>query len=190
MPRSVWKISAPARSASANDAAPTGMTMNSWKSTLLSACAPPLRMFIIGTGSTVPRGARGRPAEVLVERHVRRGRGRLGERHRDAEQGIGAEAPLVLGAIEIDHRLVDRALIGVVAGERLRDFAVHMADRFRDALAEIPLLVPVAELERLALPGRRARGHRGAADAPPSSVTSTSTVGLPRESMISRPWTL
>jgi hypothetical protein len=30
--------------------APTGMTMNSWKSTLLSACAPPLRMFIIGTG--------------------------------------------------------------------------------------------------------------------------------------------
>ena len=29
---------------------PTGMTMNSWKSTLLSACAPPLRIFIIGTG--------------------------------------------------------------------------------------------------------------------------------------------
>ena len=27
------------------------MTMNSWKSTLESACAPPLRMFIIGTGS-------------------------------------------------------------------------------------------------------------------------------------------
>mgnify|MGYP003350977898 CR=1 FL=1 len=31
--------------------APTGMTMNSWKSTFESACAPPLRMFIIGTGS-------------------------------------------------------------------------------------------------------------------------------------------
>ena len=28
------------------------MTMNSWKSTLLSAWAPPLRTFIIGTGST------------------------------------------------------------------------------------------------------------------------------------------
>ncbi len=26
--------------------------MNSWKSTLLSACAPPLSTFIIGTGST------------------------------------------------------------------------------------------------------------------------------------------
>ena len=31
---------------------PTGITMNSCRSTLLSACAPPLRMFIIGTGST------------------------------------------------------------------------------------------------------------------------------------------
>jgi hypothetical protein len=31
--------------------APTGMIMNSWKSTLLSACTPPLRMFIMGTGS-------------------------------------------------------------------------------------------------------------------------------------------
>src|SRR5437867_4727026 len=27
-----------------------GMTMNSWKSTELSACAPPFRMFIIGQG--------------------------------------------------------------------------------------------------------------------------------------------
>ena len=32
--------------------APTGTTMNSWKSTLLSACAPPFSTFIIGTGST------------------------------------------------------------------------------------------------------------------------------------------
>ena len=32
--------------------APTGMIMNSWRSTLLSACAPPLSTFIIGTGST------------------------------------------------------------------------------------------------------------------------------------------
>ena len=31
--------------------APIGAIMNSWMSTLVSACAPPLRMFIIGTGS-------------------------------------------------------------------------------------------------------------------------------------------
>ena len=32
--------------------APTGTIMNSWKSTLLSAWAPPLSTFIIGTGIT------------------------------------------------------------------------------------------------------------------------------------------
>ena len=31
--------------------APIGMIMNSWKSILLSACAPPFRIFIIGIGS-------------------------------------------------------------------------------------------------------------------------------------------
>jgi hypothetical protein len=49
--RSVWNISTPARSASAKEAAPKGTIMNSWKSIGLSACAPPLMMFIIGTGS-------------------------------------------------------------------------------------------------------------------------------------------
>jgi 3-phosphoglycerate kinase len=32
--------------------APTGRIINSWISTLLSACFPPLRMFIIGTGNS------------------------------------------------------------------------------------------------------------------------------------------
>ena len=35
-----------------NVSAPAGMIMNSWKSSALSAWAPPLMMFIIGTGST------------------------------------------------------------------------------------------------------------------------------------------
>ena len=51
-PFSAWKASVPIRSASAKLSAPTGTTMNSWKSTRLSACAPPFSTFIIGTGST------------------------------------------------------------------------------------------------------------------------------------------
>ena len=39
------------RSASANVAAPIGAIMNSWTSTFESAWAPPLTMFIIGTGN-------------------------------------------------------------------------------------------------------------------------------------------
>ena len=46
----LWKISAPIRRASLKFAAPTGCTINSWISMLLSACSPPLMIFIIGTG--------------------------------------------------------------------------------------------------------------------------------------------
>jgi hypothetical protein len=49
---SVWKVSAAQRSASLKRSAPTGMIMNSWKSTLESACAPPFNTFSIGVGST------------------------------------------------------------------------------------------------------------------------------------------
>ena len=47
---SAWNTSTPMRSPSGNVVAPKGMTMNSCRSTLLSACWPPFRMFIIGTG--------------------------------------------------------------------------------------------------------------------------------------------
>ena len=47
---SAWKTSVPTRSPSEKLSAPAGTTMNSWKSTRLSACAPPFITFIIGTG--------------------------------------------------------------------------------------------------------------------------------------------
>ena len=48
-----------------------------------------------------------------------------------------------------------------------------------DALAEISRLVAVTQLERLALAGGRARRHARPPARASSSVTSTSTVGLP-----------
>ena len=47
---SAWNVSAPMRRASAKLFAFTGMIMNSWMSIGLSACTPPLMMFISGTG--------------------------------------------------------------------------------------------------------------------------------------------
>ena len=46
----LWNTSAPMRRPSFRVFAPTGWIMNSWMSTLLSACSPPLMMFIIGRG--------------------------------------------------------------------------------------------------------------------------------------------
>ena len=46
----LWNTSVPARNASPKLSNATGSIMNSWISTVLSACAPPFKMFIIGTG--------------------------------------------------------------------------------------------------------------------------------------------
>ncbi len=59
--------------------------------------------------------------------------------------------------------MVDVRLLGdVQAEDRLADLGVHVLDRLLHALAEEALGVAVAQLDRLARAGGRARGHRRA----------------------------
>ena len=129
---------------------------------------------IVGMGAAVDdvhhrrrQNARLRAADIAVERQ----RGGLGggprHRERHAENGVGAKARLVVGAVELDHRLVDRdLLLGLEAQQRAGDFAVDVLDRAEHPLAEITLGVAVALFHRLAGAGRGARRHRGAAGGP------------------------
>ena len=159
IPRSAWKISAPACSASANEDAPTGIAMKSWKSTLVSAWAPPFKMFIIGTGSVKRSLSTGRRRG---DRETSFG-GSLGVRdgHRRAKQRVGAEAALGRRAVERDERLVERPLrMEFAPDQRLRDLAVDVRDRPSHALAAVARLVAVPQFERLALTRRGARWHR------------------------------
>ena len=139
---------------------PTGMTMNSWKSTLVSACAPPLRMFIIGTGSVGPpaRAACGHERrQVLVERHACRRRPRRAPAAIDTPStalaprrprfGVPSSAIIVASTARWSAGL---------ARERRRDLAVDVPDGLEHALAEVALLVAIAEFERLARAGRGA----------------------------------
>ena len=86
-----WKISAPQRRASRKEVWPTGMIMNSWMSRLLLAWAPPLMMFIIGTGICIGPGT----AKVAVERQAGFLGGGLGDRHRNGQDGVGARRDLL-----------------------------------------------------------------------------------------------
>ena len=99
------------------------------------------------------------PADVAVERQPGRlGRG-LGDGERGAEDGVGAEVGLVGGAVELDHGLVDLAL--VVGAETLdgrADLLDHRVDGLLHALAEVAVAA-VAQLDGLELPGRRAARH-------------------------------
>ena len=76
-------------------------------STLLSACAPPLMMFIIGTGMTgAAPAARCRYNGNLA---VARGGMRGGERY--GQNRVRAELGLVVGAVRRDELRVESALI-------------------------------------------------------------------------------
>src|SRR5690606_1121082 len=86
---------------------------------------------------------------------------RHGEGH--AEDGVGAEPPLVVGAVELDELLVDRPLLRAVEpDERVANLAVHVVDGTGHALAT-EALVAVAQLDRLVLAGRGPRRDHGAA---------------------------
>ena len=91
---------------------------------------------------------------------------------------------------------VDQDLVDERAGRAHRcrratvvDLVVDVGDGPLHALAAVAV-VAVAQLDRLVLARRRARGDDGSSRAPDSSTTSTSTVGLPRESSTSRPRTV
>jgi hypothetical protein len=105
-----------------------------------------------------------RTADIAVKRHggvFRRG---LGERQRDAKDGVCAKAGFVVRAIEVDHQHVEHPLIGgVEAGEFIADLAIHGIDGLQDALAEVAVLVSVALFVGLIGAGGRTRRDSGAA---------------------------
>ena len=100
------------------------------------------------------------PADPAEERHacIRRARFRGGERH--AQDRVRAQPRLVLRAVKVDQRNVERSLIvRVEAADGLRNLARDVAHGVQGALAAVDRLVAVAQLDRLELPGRRARRH-------------------------------
>ena len=102
-----------------------------------------------------------RAADVAVQRDVQLVGGRLGDRQADAEDGVGAESGLVVGAVEVAQHGVDHALVErVVALQRVGDLTVHE----RHGVAH-PLATDSARHRRAA---RRPRARRSTRrSAPP-----------------------
>ena len=184
---SAWKTSAPQRSAFGERAAPTGITMNSWSSSPLSACAPPLITFIIGVGQHVR--VRRRPDSARA----------AGPATSAAARATAIETPRIALAPSVALLSACRRASSIAWSTARWSNASSPITRRRDRrrsrcatavqrrLCRRSGLVAVAQLDRLVL----ARG--GAARARPRgrtrrrrATTSTSTVGLPRESRISR----
>ena len=94
-----------------------------------------------------------------------RGGGGLGGGQRDAEDGVGAELALVLGAVGGDQGGSSADLVGrVAADDGLGQRGVDVGDGLDHALAEVARLVAVAQLDGLVGAGAGARGDGGAAE--------------------------
>jgi len=80
-----------------------------------------------------------------------------GEGH--PEQGVGPEPTLVVGAVGVEHRLVDTTLVGGLEAEQdVGELAVDVGDRGGHALAA-EAVAAVAQLDGLELAGARPGGH-------------------------------
>ena len=134
--------------------------MNSWKSIGASECAPPLMMFIIGTGSTLAFG----PPRYLKSGRPDLHRGRPCSRKRDREDRIRTELALVRRAVERHHRPVYVDLIeSVHVRHFFSDGFVHIRHSFRHAAAKEAFFHVIAQLPRLMFPCASAARDNGIA---------------------------
>jgi len=182
----LWNVSTPIRSASEKLFAPTGITMNSWMSMLLSAWEPPFRMFIIGTGRvhapTPPRYRyNGRPHASAAAR------------------ATAIEAPRIAFAPSFPLFPVPSRSISI---RSIMTCSVASYPTSLGAITRFTLrtaFVTPFPMNRFGSPSRSSTASRVPVDAPEgtiarpsapdSSSTSTSTVGFPRESRTSLPCT-
>ena len=109
------------------------------------------------------QGAGRGAADIAVKRQAGSISGGLGDGQRNPQNGIGAELCLVGRAVQLDHRLIDGDLVlGLHAGQRIKDIAVDGRHRLGDALAHVTGLVAIAQFHRLMGAGRGAGGYRRA----------------------------
>src|SRR3954453_2391885 len=182
---SAWKTSAPVRSASWKLGAPTGTTMNSWKSTSLSAWAPPLSTFIIGTGSTwaaSPRRQRhsGRPSSTAAAWAAASETPRIAFAPRRDLFGVPSRStsPRSSPSWSVASRPITVSAISPLTFSTafVTPLPPNAEPPSRSSVASnSPVDAPLGTAARPAAPARR--------------TSSTSTVGLPRLSRIWRAWT-
>ena len=106
--------------------------------------------------------ARCRPAQVPIQGQGASVRGSPRRRHRNSQNRVRSQPPLVGRAIQLDQPGVERALVGCVnSGEGFRNLAVNIGNCLQNALAEVLCLVTITQFDSLVLTGRRATRHDG-----------------------------
>ena len=125
-------------------------------------------------------------ADVAVERQAEGIGGSFGNCQAGAQNGIGAQLGFIGGAVQLDHGHIDGFLLdGIPADQGIGDLAIDILNRFENTLAEVAGFVAIAQFQGFMNTGGCAGGNCCPAPGAIARMTSTSTVGLPRESRIS-----
>ena len=133
------------------------MIMNSWKSIGASECAPPFRMFIIGTGKTRASGPPRYRNSGDFPRPRRHGRSPA----KQPSSRVGAEIFFVRRTVEFDQFLIDLRLVSRIQSfENRRNLLVHVGNRLSHAFAAEAAFVAVAQFPRFMFACARPAGNR------------------------------
>ncbi len=82
---------------------------------------------------------------MTIQGLVRRQRRRLGRSERDGEDRVGSVLAFILGAVSLDHALIDARLIQcVVANQQLANRPIGMTNGRQDTLAKVAFGVTIA----------------------------------------------
>src|SRR5829696_1256995 len=104
-----------------------------------------------------------RAADIAVKRQIRRMRSRMGDRQRNTKDGVRADLGLVVGSVEVKHRLINQPLFaGLVPDELGPELVDDPKYGLADALPPVASLT-VTELDRFEGAGRGTRRNSGPA---------------------------
>ncbi len=116
-------------------------------------------------------------SDVGIQRQTARIGGGFRNRKARAEDRICAQLALVVRIVERDHRVIDVALVlGVHADQQVGNRLVDGFDSVQHALAQVTVLVAIAQLDRFMRARRSARWHCG----PPETAVFEQDVHLDR----------
>ena len=182
----LWNTSAHQRSASLKVGAPTGIIMNSCVSTVLVACAPPFKIFIIGTGSLLPdtppkNRYSGISREIAAALAAAMETARMAFAPRRDLSFVPSTSIIALSTAQVS----DASIPFKVSLMTVLMFSTAFCTPFPRYLALSPSRNSSASNSPVDAP----LGAMPRPTTPPARTTSASTVGFPLESRISLPFT-
>src|SRR5690606_481574 len=104
-------------------------------------------------------------SDVLVQFHAFGSRSGFGSGQRHGQNGVSAQLGFVLGSVQRQHGVVQRALVGGIHTQQsVFNVAVHVGNGFQYAFAQVTGFIAVTQFQSFTGTGRRATRSTGSTE--------------------------